>query len=390
MFNTKTLTQIVLATLVLSACSSHHELDKRVTERNYQQVALIAEQSLSEPLRFWGNEAPNFLYDKDANTTVLRTSSNSLNILALSGGGANGAYGAGIINGMYESGNLPDFSVVTGVSAGALIAPFAFVGGDDIVTMKNIMLGISDKRILAKRNYLNAVFKDGVSSGQGLNEFIAATFDEQMIAKIAATHNSGKRLFIGTTHFDSGKQVVWNLGQIAASDHPNKELLIHQVLSASSSIPGIFPPQFIGVELEGESLEEMHVDGGLSAQMFADPAGFDYNNIAQALGIDSSPNIYVVRNGRLDLPYQHLKDRGVELLGRSVQSLTLNQNRGDLYRILYFSEKHNFDTKFTYVTANFTEKKKSKKMFDEDYMLALYHYGFTKAINQLQWHTELP
>jgi predicted patatin/cPLA2 family phospholipase len=360
-----------------------------VSELNYQQVELTGDTSSKEPLRFWGNQAPDFLYDEATKTTVLSSDSDSLNILALSGGGANGAFGAGVVNGMYQTGNLPDFSIVTGVSAGALIAPFVFVGGDEIEVMKQVMLGISDKAILANRNYLNAIFKDGISTGKGLNSFIEATFDEQMIAKIAAKHNSGKRLFIGTTHFDSGKQVVWNLGQIAASNHPQKDQLIHQVLAASSSIPGVFPPQFVDVSINGEALEEMHVDGGLSAQMFADPAGFDYGKIAQALGINSSPNIYIVRNGRLDLPYQTLKDKGVQLLGRSVQSLTLNQNRGDLYRILYFSEKHNFDAKFTYVSEDFTKVKSTKKMFDQDYMQALYNYGYQKVVKQ-QWYTELP
>lgn len=263
---------IVLLALVLSACSSKHALENRVTKENYTEVNLQHSEQFKgeEPYRFWGSEGPEFLLENQYQPTSITVNGERMNILALSGGGANGAFGAGVINGLYDAGKLPEYSIVTGVSAGALIAPFVFTGGADIHKLRDVMLGLDDRQVLGKKNLLNTLFKDAFTNGKSLYELMESTYSEEMIVKIAEQHRLGKRLFIGTTHFDSGKQITWNLGEIAASDLPNKSQLIHQVLAASASIPGVFPPQFINVEYEGEAFEELHVDGGLTFQMFFD------------------------------------------------------------------------------------------------------------------------
>lgn len=224
------------------------------------------------------------------------------------------------------------------MSAGALLAPFVFVGGEEIDRLEEVMLGLNDKMILGKRNFLNTIFKDAFTDGEDLFSFIEQTYSDEMIEQVAQQHRNGRRLLIGTTHFDSEQMVVWNLGEIAASENPDKARLFHQVLVASASIPGVFPPQFIDVELNGQPLEEMHVDGGLSAQMFLQASNIDFKKINQALGLEKSPKIQVIRNGVLKMPYQQVKDKGMDLLTQSVKSLTLQQTRGDLYRMMYFSE----------------------------------------------------
>ncbi|MGY5453378.1 patatin-like phospholipase family protein [Agarivorans sp. MS3-6] len=381
---------VLLASMVVSACSSNHGLDQRVDQSNYQQAVFGANNGdlVHEPFRFWGDERPEFLFDAQSNTTALNTEADALNILVLSGGGANGAFGAGVLNGLREAGSLPNFTIITGVSAGALIAPFVYTGDDDLVTMKRVMLDINDKEILGNKNFLNALFKDAFSKGDGLYSFIEAAFDPSMIEKMAKAQQSGKRLFIGTTHFDSGRQIVWNVGAIANSKLPNKQALIHQILTASASIPGVFPPQFIDVDVAGELREELHVDGGLSAQMFMDPSGYDYNKLSQAMGLTASPQVFVVRNGALALPYKELEDKGVALMSRSVQSLTIAQTKGDLYRMLYRSEINDFDLRFTFVDEDFLAPQRKKVMFDQDYMQALFDYGYQKAIKQQLWLTE--
>ncbi|MDO6762141.1 patatin-like phospholipase family protein [Agarivorans sp. 1_MG-2023] len=387
----KKLSLVLFCCLVISACSSSHGLDQRVQQSNYEQAVfgVAGVNTSNEPFRFWGGEAPNFLYNQETNSSPLQPSPQGLNILVLSGGGSNGAYGAGVLNGLRDAGALPEFSIITGVSAGALIAPFVYVGGDELTTMKTVMLDLNDKAILGNRNFLNTLFKDAFSNGEGLYGFIAATFDDAMIAKMALAQQGGKRLFIGTTHFDSGRQVIWNVGAIANSELPNKQALIHQILTASSSIPGVFPPQFIKVDMAGEMREELHVDGGLSAQMFMDPSAYDYSQISQSLGIEQSPQVFVVRNGALKMPYKPLKDKGVELIGRSVQSLTVAQSRGDLYRMFYFSEKNGFNLRFSFVDSDFNAPKNKKLMFDQAYMQALFDYGYQKATQQQLWQSEL-
>ncbi|MGR5175003.1 patatin-like phospholipase family protein [Vibrio mediterranei] len=383
---------IVLITMVLSACSSKHGFDSRVDEENYTDVNIQHSQQVegNEPYRFWGSEQPDFLMGNDQSPNPISVSGDRLNILALSGGGANGAFGAGIINGLYDAGELPEYSIITGVSAGALIAPFVFVGGEHIHTLRDTMLQLNDREVLGKKNFLNTIFKDGITNGKSLIKLMEAIYSDDMIEQIAKQHRNGKRLFIGTTHFDSGKQVTWNLGEIAASKLPNRNQLIRQVLAASSSIPGVFPPQFINVEYKGKALEELHVDGGLTFQMFFDPANFNYSELSQSMGLTKNPTVHVIRNGTLTPNYTRVKDTGVDLLTRTVGKLTLEQTRGDLYRMLYMSELNDYDISFTYIDTSFRGHKQSKKMFDANYMLNLYNYGYRKATSHNLWQKDVP
>lgn len=380
---------VALSFLVV-ACSSPHTLDVRVNKDNYKDVIVEDASSVEEPLRIWASEAPDFLYSADDQTTPITVSGDQLNILALSGGGANGAFGAGILIGLEESGQLKDYSIVTGISAGALMAPFVFIGGDAFSKMKEVMLNINDKSVLGKKNFLNTVFKDAFTDGEHLYQFIAEAFPEPMIEQIATQHRSGKRLFIGTTHFDSGELIIWNVGAIANSDMPNKSELIYKVLAASASIPGVFPPQFINVEHEGVIFEELHVDGGLATQVFFNPSNFDYQQISDSLGLETSPQLDIIRNGSLKAPYHSLRDKGLDLVAKSVSSLTLAQTRGDLYRMKYICEINNIDMQFTYMEQDFSYAKRTKDMFDEHYLLTIYKYGYHKATRGKPWVTELP
>jgi predicted patatin/cPLA2 family phospholipase len=385
------LAKFMFITLFITACSTHHELDMRVDEDNYKsaQVAPVTNKA-AEPYRFWGDEQPAFLFDSATNTTPLVSAADSLNILVLSGGGANGAFGTGVINALYDTNQFPEYSIVTGISAGSMIAPFAFVGGDQIHRLKEAMLGINDKEVLGSRNFLNALIKDAFTNGDKLFETVEHLYNAEMIEQIAQEHNKGRRLFIGTTHFDSGELVIWNVGAIAASDLANKNRLIHQILAASSSIPEVFPPQFIQVEVDGEVKEELHVDGGMNTQMFASTGNFNYNLVNNALGKQQKPTIHIIRNGVLKATYKPLRDKGVDLIGRSLETLLVQQTRGDLYRMLYSSEINQYDLSFTYIEHEFDGEKATKQMFDQQYMQALYKYGYDKVINNSVWQKTVP
>ncbi|MBY6016193.1 patatin-like phospholipase family protein [Halomonas denitrificans] len=382
----------LLATLAVTGCTTSHTLDRRAPEQTYRHAQLsgAGQAPSAEPYRFFADSKVDWLYSDADKQTPLRVTEDQMHILALSGGGANGAFGAGVLNGLYESGDLPHYSVITGVSAGALIAPFAFVGGAELERMKRVMLGINDKMVLGKRNFLNTLLKDAFTNGESLYAFIEQSYPAGMIEAIADQHRQGRRLFIGTTHFDSAELVIWNLGQIAASDLPNKVQLIHQVLTASASIPGVFPPQFIEVDIDGQTYEELHVDGGLASQVFYGPASIDYHQINQALDLPYSPQVHVIRNGTLDIRYQAVPDKGINLLSRSLKSLTIRQTRGDLYRMLYYSQLEQVELAFAYVDTGDIPEKNSKKMFDIDYMQALYDYGYDKAMSEGLWATQLP
>ncbi len=381
---------VVLLSVSVAACSTPHTLDKRVTEDNYKEVTLDTNVKIEEPLRFWASEKPEFLYNQDTQSTPISVQGDTLNILALSGGGANGAFGAGVLMGLADRGELKDYSVITGISAGALIAPFVFVGGDEIARLEDVILGINDKEVLGKKNFLNTIFKDAFTNGDSFIEFIGEAYPEEMIDKMAQQHRSGKRLFIGSTHFDSGELMVWNLGAIANSDLPNRVELVHKVLASSASIPGVFPPQFFDVRDEQTVLEEMHVDGGLAAQVFYNPSNFDYQLISDALNLEHPPQLDVIRNGLLKSPYKPVNDKGVALLTKSLSGLTMMQTRGDIYRMKYLSEVDGLSMQFTYLDQDFSDAKQSKDLFDLEYMKAIYQYGYDKAVTDDLWETELP
>ena len=377
---------IIIVGLFLTACSSTHTLEKRVTKENYRAVSIENQQEKqAEPFRIWPDESVDFLLSKEDGSTPLKVKGDRLNILALSGGGANGAYGAGIINGLHDSGQLNEYTVVTGISAGALMAPFVFIGGDEISHLKAVTLGMDDSMVLGSGNIINALIKDAFSDGDDMFGFIEKIYTEQIIEKMAAQHRAGRRLFIGTSHFDSDELVVWNIGAIAQSDFPDKMHLIHQVLTASASIPGVFPPQFIDVNYQGETFEELHVDGGMSAQVFFKPGHLDYSKINVALGLTTTPRVDVIRNGVFTTRYYSTQDKGVELLKRSVDSMVVQQSLGDLYRMLYFSEVEHIDLFFTQIEEDFQGEKATQDMFDLHYMNALYEYGYAKAIRGNLW-----
>ena len=193
------------------------------------------------------------------------------NFLALSGGGGDGAFGAGILCGWTEAGTRPRFKLVTGISTGALIAPFAFLGPEYDAKLKELYTTISDQDIYTGYGLVKLVLSLGISEGVASTEPLARLLerfiDENMLQAIAAQHNQGRRLLVGTTQLDAQRLVIWNMGAIAASHHPDALRLFRQVLRASFSVPVAFNPVYIKVKAAGQDYDEMHVDGGVKVQV---------------------------------------------------------------------------------------------------------------------------
>ena len=187
--------------------------------------------------------------------------------LSMSGGGDKGAFGAGFLNGWTASGTRPTFKLVTGISTGALIAPFAFLGPEYDEVLKNAYTTISADEVLRKRG-LSRFWRDAVADTEPLAALIARDVDEDVLKAVARAHGQGRRLYVGTTHMDAGRLVVWNMGAIASSGHPEALALFRKVMLASASVPVAFPPVLIEVEVDGERYDEMHADGGVETQMF--------------------------------------------------------------------------------------------------------------------------
>lgn len=197
-------------------------------------------------------------------------SDDAFNILAVSGGAAGGAFGAGLLIGLTRSGHRPTFGIVTGVSTGALIAPFAFLGAawDDRLT--EAYTGGYASRLLTLRSFTSGM-DGGVFRKNGLEALISRFIDEPMLTAIAAAHAGGRRLLVATTDLDTQKTCIWDMGAIATRGGAGALTLFRDVLVASASLPGIFPPKQIGGLVDGVLYEELHADGGLDSPLFIMP-----------------------------------------------------------------------------------------------------------------------
>src|SRR5262245_23523249 len=189
-----------------------------------------------------------------------------LQLLAVSGGGENGAFGAGLLCGWTAQGTRPTFDLVTGISTGALTAPFAFLGPDYDPQLRAVYTETPPEQILTKRALTAALFDDAMADNAPLFATISRYVDEHMLASIAQAYDAGRLLLIASTNLDAQVPVIWNIGAIAKSGHPKAADTIRRVLLASAAIPGAFPPSMIEVTLDGKSYQEMHVDGGAVAQ----------------------------------------------------------------------------------------------------------------------------
>jgi predicted acylesterase/phospholipase RssA len=345
--------------------------------------------------RFWGNEWPKFAMDKfeDYTETDFERDFNGIynkpqSYLAVSGGGANGAFGAGLLTGWTQTGTRPEFTMVTGISTGALTAPFAFLGSEYDNQLKTVYTTTSTDMIAKKRNPFGAPFADSMADNRPLRELMAKYITIDMIEDIAREHKKGRRLFIGTANLDAGRSVIWNMGAIAASDYPRKVELFYDVLQASSAIPIVFPPVLIPVEAEGQSYDEMHVDGGIGSQVFVYPAAVDWKLITKKLKVQGTPKVYVIRNSFLDPDYRGVKRSMVPIGTRTVNLMIQRQGISNLYQIYTLCERDGNEFNLAYIPSGFTEK--SNEGFDPAYMNKLFDLGYQMALAGYPWQNALP
>lgn len=345
-------------------------------------------------VRFWGDEASERLieagaeayrrelrlYQASGSTGPLPTA----DYLAISGGGENGAYGAGLLVGWTATGTRPTFKLVTGISTGALTAPFAFLGPAYDDRLKEVYTTLSAKDVMQPRGYLAVIFQDALADNSPLRQTVKKYFDEAMMKAVAAEYAKGRILLVATTNLDARRPMIWDITKIASSGHPRALELIHDVLVASAAIPGAFPPVMIDVEVDGKKYQEMHVDGGASAQVFVYPPSLDFRR-AKVGGqtIKRDRRVYVIRNARLDPDWAQVERSTFSILGRTVTSLIQTQGVGDLYRIYAGTERDDIDFNLAYIPETFTRQ--LQEPFETAYMQELFQVGYDRAVKGYQW-----
>ena len=315
-----------------------------------------------------------------------------LNFLALSGGGDNGAFGAGVMVGWTASGQRPQFNVVTGISAGALIAPFAFLGPDYDPALREVFTGqtASDILILPRlvMGGFQLLFGEALADTSPLTRLINRHANEAMLEAIAAEYARGRLLLIGTTNLDLQRPVVWNIGAIAASGHSEALGLFRRILLASASIPGAFPPVLVNVEADGRLFQEMHVDGGAATQVFLYPPSLNLRREARGNAIERQRTAYVIRNGRVDVE-AGITTRGIlSITRRSASTLLHFAGIGDIGRIYLTTQRDGVAFRLAYIGRDFQAER--AEPFDPNFMQALFDYGYEKARPGYPWWTTPP
>jgi predicted acylesterase/phospholipase RssA len=238
-------------------------------------------------------------------------------ILALSGGGADGAFGAGALVGLARSGMRPRFSVVTGVSAGALIAPYAFLGAEWDEQLTDAYTGGRAEHLLQPLG-LGVIFGSSAYRGSPLEDLVDHYLTDPLMQAIAREAASGRLLLAATTNVDTGETVIWDLGSIAMHGGVRAKELFRDVLVASASVPGIFPPVIIRVQEHGTTYEEAHVDGTATVP-FLVPSAFAHPPADQSHS--TSPTaVYVIVDGRLSEEPLSVRLRFRSIVSRSIST----------------------------------------------------------------------
>jgi hypothetical protein len=321
--------------------------------------------------RAWGDSETEF-------ARLLPTASGPW--LALSGGGADGAFGAGILAGWSESGSRPDFAVVTGVSIGSLLAPYAFLGPSYDEELRKAFTTISAAEIFEDR-----MTRDSLFDYWPLRRSIEQRVTPKLLADIAAEHRKGRRLLVATTSLDAGRRMVWNMGAIAERGDDKALKLFRDILLASCSIPGFFSPVGIDAETNGRKIQEMHGDGTLTAPFFVVPESM------LSTGNTARPplsQLYVIVNSKFSSEFRMPDRIMASVLGRSIDVALTAAMRAEMMLIYVAAQKHGIGLRVAHVDPSFHFP--SRGPFDGRYMQALFDFGLEQGKKSTAFEETLP
>lgn len=383
----------ILGLVALSACSSVAIERSAVPETVYREAAVPG----FERFRAWGDQpgeaAQQDIDDYWSGVRQVWLASDKMDpirqdILVLSGGADDGAFGVGLLTGWTEAGTRPEFLMVTGVSTGALIAPFAFLGpeyDDDLREAFFAGDGSDDVFELQLFRVLRGALS--VADSGPLKRRIETFITPELLDALAVEHRKGRRLLVGTTNLDARRPVIWNITSIAASDNPRRLKLVRDVILASASIPGVAPPVLIDVTARGQTFQEMHVDGGVVSSVAFAPTGLSLGNPFEG-EIPLQRTLYVVQNNKLRASYGPAEDSLFPIVRETVSEMIRGQARGDQIRLFYQAQRDGIGYRLAFVPESFEFE--ADGPFDPAYMRSLYELGYALAKNDYPWFDTPP
>ncbi len=377
---------VTLLALALGACSG--------PQRNPIPIDQISAATIPNlpDVRYWADTPPENLDAMLVEIEAQRRASGvdkEIVIVAISGGADNGAFGAGLMKAWSDLGTRPEFTVVTGVSTGALTAPFVFLGPDYDDQLAELFGGGYPPSAFFKKRSIFSIWPNASAVDSApLFELIKKYGTADMLAKIAREHKRGRRLFVQTSHLDAQRAVIWDIGAIATSGAPNALDIFHKALLASASVPGAYPPVLFDVEVDGQQYQELHADGGVISQdttlaMWQ----FDLRKSREERASSQRPSaLYLIRNGRVEPEPETTKYTILGLAGRAVSTLIKMQGVGDILEAYESTKISGADFRVTWIGRDFEAPYPGP--FDPGYMKALYQYGYDLMIAGEAWENK--
>jgi hypothetical protein len=319
---------------------------------------------------------------------VAETRLGAANYLVVSGGADQGAFGAGLLAGWSESGARPSFKLVTGVSTGALIAPFAFLGPSYDRQLRAVYTEITPDDVYKRRWFLPVVFNDALTSSDPLFQLISRHVDMDVLAGIAREYDKGRLLLIGTTNLDVQRPAIWNIGAIAKTGRPAALDLLRKIMLASASVPGVFPPVLIDVEAAGQRYQEMHVDGAAVTKAILIPPQIGSLVDLQQESLARDRRAYIIFNARLDPEWAPVDRRLLSITRRAIATMIHYGGYNDVLRIHATSQRNGIDYNLAYIDDKFAAQRKT--LFDPGYMRSLFDYGYEQGRVGYAWRKTPP
>ncbi|MCW2306081.1 patatin-like phospholipase family protein [Rhodobium gokarnense] len=381
---------LLAAAALLAGCASLPE--RTAVPENAVGIASVSGYAADDKIRYWADDrlsvSERAEWRKLYVAAAQKRNRAIANYLVLSGGGGDGAFGAGFLTGWTEAGTRPEFDIVTGISIGALVAPYAFIGSSEDPELQGMFAGFDGYDFYAKENIQKVIVGEVQSDDNPLRRDVEKRVTDELLDAVAAEYARGRLLFVGTTNLDAQRTVMWNLGAIAASNRPDRRELFVDVLLAAASIPVVLPAVPITVKAGNASYVELHVDAGTQTEAFFAPPQVSMRDVDRALGRERRHNLYIIRNDKLAPEYSAIENEPFDIARRSLSTLLKAHAVADLYRIYTIAQRDGVAYRMASIPAG--TKTGTLGEFDPKRLKKLFVLGRDLARKGYAWKRKPP